>query len=787
MLRYLFIKELLTLAVLTGLGAGFAAQLRGDVRGLARWTLAPAFGLAAGMGLLTTVAVVTPLRHAFWFAVLPAMALSLAWAFRRERAGVEPGSLRRRLRASLPGLAVVAVVVAVPLFVLNAPLDARSSQGPIAFGIFDSPQYVNYIQGYQNGTNGRPVKEILFPFVEARYDDQAWAPKWNLTQRVGWGFKWQHASASAIAASLAGAFGWAPYQTQSPFSMALVLVAALGATGLTLFVTRGALWAGLFAGLACAGPILFQLWVDGSQGLLSGVALIPAFLVTCWLFVRHPGTRLALLTGLLLAGFGAGYAEFTPQAAGTLGLAALAAVAVSRRRRPLAGELTRYGALAVIAGIAASPRTAIWVGEYIRRQITDSEALIAVTPSKLYDMSIEGLPAWLLQTREFYLVAFADPGGTWFTVVGILLPLALVAAAAFAWVRLPASRILLAFTVVACAQAAYVAIRLDCHYCVQRTLATLAPVAAAGVWAGLYALWRTRRDPVMLTAGVLGGIAVAATVSTTGVVSDRTREQAVMAYPGVPAVLDRAARLPRGILNLEGFNATAYDSWLDQPSWYQAASQRTSHRLSTTAAYNDYAGFWYTQIRPVGDPSYRPDYDYVLSRMGSLDTGRPVLYRHGPIVLARRARPFDVSVVRGVAVDTPRRDPAGSAWVQRPNNTASLNAGPLTFWVSAMSPRKAAVILTLAGPPELRVRRRSGVVQKRLSDGRLWACLPAPGRGRLRIVSAAVTPVAPEMGPPLNPPYDPAPTPAKVTRLVSVRAAAVDCNAATRARLRSRT
>ncbi len=781
MLRYLLIKELVFLGVLALLGLGLAAQLRRwRVPAMARLALAPSFGLAAAMCLLVTANFVVPLRWALWWLLVPAIVASCILAWRTER---RHGGLRLDRRRAWRDGGVLALLVVVPVLIINAPLDARYSPGPVAFGIFDSQMYVNYTQGFQNHTNNKPFKDVLYPYASHGYDNVAWGEPWNLTLRAGWGFKWQHSGASTIPAALGATFGWPPWLMQAPWSLTLLLVGALGTAGLVGAMVP-ARWPALLAGLAAAGPTLYQLWGDGSQGLLSGVVLVPAFLLTAWLVVRERSKVAGVLCGIMLAGFHTGYPEIFPQAAGTLAL--LAAVPIAghlwRRRRLARDEVLRVAGLAAVTGattLLASPRSGIWLIEYVRRQIVDSEAFISITPSDLYDMSVGKLAGWLTQTVEFYDVAFADPTGLRFTLVGVVLPLVLLLGAALAFRRIPISRALLAFAFVACLQAYLSATRLDCSYCVQRTLLTLAPVMAAAVWVGIYAVrslggrWRD----VGTGLGVLAAVATAATMLT---VRDRITTGAVMASKDMLPVLDKVRDLD-GTLQVEGFESIPYESWTEQSFWYQALTQTTDQRLSTVAAYNDYSGFWYTQIRPTLDPAYSPDYEYVVSRYGALDLGREVLYRHGPVMIARRTRPFDVTVARGVALDTARRDPAGVAWVQKPRNSASTfqKAGPLTFWVSAESAEPAYLTMVLGGPPELRLNG-SLPVQRRMRDGRLWACIPVPGAGAQRIATASVTPEPPEMSPPTGGEFDPVPAVARQTRLDSVRASVTPCREAQR-------
>ncbi len=779
MLRYLFVKELVFLGVLTLVGLGLAAQLRRwRVPAMARLALAPSFGLAAVMCLLVTANFVVPLRWALWWLLVPVIVASCLWAWRTERS--DGGLSLDRGRAWRDGGAL-ALVVIVPMLVVNAPLDARYSPGPVAFGIFDSQIYVSYIQGFQEHTNDKPFKEVLFDFPSHEYDAVAWGQPWNLTLRAGWGFKWQHSGASSVPAALGATFGWPPWLMQAPWSLTLLLVVALGTAGLVRAMVS-ARWPALLAGLAAAGPTLYQLWADGSQGLLSGVALVPAFLVTAWLVVREQSKLAAVLCGIMLAGFQTSYPEIFPQAVGTLGLLAAIPIAAHlwRRRRLARTEALRVASLAALMGattLLASPRSGIWLIEYVRRQIVDPEAFISITPSNLYEMHGGKLAGWLTQTVEFYDIAFADPTGLRFALVGVVLPLALLLGAAVAFRRIPFSRALLAFAFVACLQAYLSATRLDCSYCVQRTLLTLAPAVAAAVWVGVYAVrslgghWRD----VGTGLGVLAALATAATMLT---VKDRITTGAVMASKDMLPVLDKAQGLD-GTLQIEGFESIPYESWTEQSFWYQALTQTTDQRLSTVAAYNDYEGFLYTRTRPEVDPAYTPDYEYVLSRYGSLDLGREVLYRHGPVVLARRTRPFDVTVARGVAMDTARRDPSGTAWVQKPGNLVSSRqaGGPLTFWISAETSEPAYLTMILAGPPEVRL---DGSLQRRMKDGRLWACIPVAGTGAQRIATASVTPEPPEMGPAIGGEFDPAPTVARQTRLDYVRASVTPCPQARR-------
>jgi len=119
--------------------------------------------------------------------------------------------------------------------------------------------------------------------------------------------------------------------------------------------------------------------------------------------------------------------------------------------------------------------------------------------------------------------------------------------------------------------------------------------------------------------------------------------------------------------------------------------------------------------------------------------------------------------------------------VQKRGNLASVfqGAGPLTFWISAENAEPAYLTMVLAGPPDLRVNGPQPL-QRRMKDGRLWACIPVPGTSAQRIATASITPEPPEMGPPLGGEFDPVPSVARQTRLDSVRVSVAPCSEAPR-------
>lgn len=766
MLHILLPRELLMLAIIGALGAGPAALLPGEQRSLVRVALAPALGLALGSVVLVTANLLVPLGASLWFPVLPIAAISLAVALRRA-GRADPG-----LREHVHVLAVVALlaVLAVPLGALNHPFDARLSQGPVGYGIFDGPGYVTLIQGFQDGVNADPLlrtAEIDWP--KSKWDDESWGAPWNIALRYGWTYKYQHTSGYTLPAAISGGFGWPPWQVLTPFLIVLVITGALGVMALTLRLT-GALVPSVLAGVAYAGPVTSQVLVDGSGALLAGLAILPPLAVTGIVAFERPTLARTLTFGALLAALQAIYPELLalPAAAAAVSVAALG---VHRGRRGLSRAYAARGLghllLAGAASLALSPRTAPWTLDYLTGQLGDNSILPNLVK---YELPARNAVSWIFGVRDFYGFAFdatAQP-----SLLGeVLLPLLLLAAMIVAVVALSASRPLAAFVIVAVAQAAITAPSLDCSYCAQRSLLALPPIILPLMAAGLTCA--ARRSRVL----AIGAVAVAtAALIATGVTDDRVLDRAqagaYMTSLDHEALADAVKPL-EDTVTMEGFDAVPLWAWAEQPTTYMVLDEATDARISAPAAYNDWGGYSYFATRPIGHPVFDPGYRYVASRFGALDSGRRTIGRFGPIKLEERARPFDVTVARGLAVDIRRRDPTGVAYVQAPGNQIGLEQGPLTFWVSAEDRRPAYVHAVFAAPPDFKVGAQ--LARQRLrADARWDVCVPVPGRGRLRVFSVAVAPTPPPLGAPAVE-FENAPQPARTIRLDEVRASVEPC------------
>jgi hypothetical protein len=729
----LLVKELTMLALLVAVGAGFARELRGRLDAGSQLALAPVFGFAASIALLTTVNFFVPLRYALWFALLPLAIASIGFAV--WRGGIPDWRQHKR---ALVQLAVVLIGV---LAILNAPLQRRDSAGPIAWGIYDAPGYVDCIAAFEAHTNSDPLLGVPpADWPSPVHDAEAWKPSWNLGARYCWAYKFQHQGGMTLPAAVSGGTGWWAWEMLSPYMALCVLLAALGSFALFRVLTNSRSWLAIAPALATAGAPLFQPYIDGSAGLLGGIALMPGLLAIGVIAFRRLSWRSTLLAGVLLAGLITSYPEMGAIVVGSLALALLVRLGLalhsgSQLRAALRRVVPHLLAAGVLA-VALSPRATLWAIGNLSEAGTFANQVID------YQMQLPHLLGYLLQTREFYTFSLSSPQGFAYVVVGLLLPLCLIGVGLYGCVRRrEGAWIVLLFVAVAAVQALYSSISLDCSYCVGRTLLTTVPPIAVLVTLGIYELTRSFQRWRLILGVALGTAAAIAAAASLFSIEQRAYRGAYMPTASLGTIAEQAEAQVDGTLELEGFGQTPLWSWGEGRTTYQAMGEATGERISVDSAYNEWGGLSYFNTHPPPHPSYTPDYEYVLTRLTALDTGRPVLAQSGTLVLQRRLKPFDATVARGVAVETYVRDPGGNVWVQRPGEEEGLKQGPLTFWVSALSPAPAFLRVELQGPAGLAPHEVPGAVARTTPAGRTLICMPVPGRGKLRIAEMPLRPL----------------------------------------------
>src|ERR1019366_1792902 len=116
-----------------------------------------------------------------------------------------------------------------------------------------------------------------------------------------------------------------------------------------------------------------------------------------------------------------------------------------------------------------------------------------------------------------------------------------------------------------------------------------------------------------------------------------------------------------GPLEIEGF-AEGQQPPMELPLIYDLADERTDHDVSLPTVTDDSNSLGYLGgTQPLG-PSFKPNYRYVLTRLGAIATQRQVVARFGPIALERRTHDLDVTLTGGVHVAPARVDATGVAW-----------------------------------------------------------------------------------------------------------------------------
>lgn len=783
----LFIRELALFATIFLAGLGPALMLRTGERTItSRVAFAPGLGLAILSGVLMTLNFFVPLRHAWPFVVLPVAALGLWLAVRTARREGVRLRLPARGAAMIVAVGLVAAGVGSHVYVHNVTL------APVGFGIYDAPGYITFIEGFESRTNDTPSTDVPADWATPKWDDEAWDAPWDLSQRYGWGYKFQHTSSDAVAATVTGLGGWAPWTMLSAFMVVLLATGALGAFGLAgVLGARGA--PQLLAGVLYPGPLVYTAMNDGSQGLMAGLAVLPVLVGATVLAFGRPSKRAAILAGITFGGLQAVYPELLAAAVAGMGLALLALLTGALRRRrtvPLTRERVRPVVglllLAGVAGLLTSVRTLPWTWHYVAGGDYKGLARSVIQ----YNMDLSFLPGWLFQTREFYTFAFAHPSGPAQLVVGLLVPLVLIAVCVYAFVVLPRARLLIGFVAFICAQAFVTSSSLDCSYCAQRTLFALSPIIPAVLGAGLWAMLRAggRLRDAGIALGTLALIAVAVTAFS----ATQRMKDGVVAMPSqrLENLADRIKDQTSGGIALEGFDSVPLASWLELPVTYNVVKQANPQRVSIIADHVDYGGLSYYGTRPADAPNWSPDYQWVLTRIGGFDHSREEIFRQGPISLQRRVQPFDVMVARGVAVDQQHIDSAGVPWVQSPGTQLGFQQGPLSFWVAASDPGTAYVRFELHGPPDVSVARQPGMIRTRPEPGVLQVCMPARGPDRTRRMEFAVGPQTPPLSAPtrLVRTHENAQSPAKTIQLFKVGATTEPCRPASgsKARVKAR-
>jgi hypothetical protein len=748
----LIFRELLFLALLAALGAAPATFLPGRYDGVARLALAPVLGLCVGVCLTVTLVYFFPASDTGWVLILFALT-SLAVAI-WSAGWTAPRSCRSVAWPSRRGAVQLAIVAIVMLVSLDFPLALRHTVGPEGgWAVADTAGYLSETNGEAHQSIRRAERNRV-PFGDL-----------GLYYWSAYAGGYQQLDISALEANTNQLLGLGSTDTDSPFLIAVLLIGALGVFAVVRGVARAPTWAAVVAGCLFGGPLFVELFMDGSQAAIAGCALLaPTVALGCDALWSRKLPALVLFA-LLIAGLQTVYPLFLPPI--VIGSACAIAVMLLKsllRERPSPDEvLLLIGRLALVCGLAAAFTPVAFARNvrYWTSLLNGSQSFVGL-PTYLLPLNI--LPGWLLQTREFYGLVDLSNATVGQLVMGAVLPLLALVVIVFAARRYREVSVMLLVGAGASLLAYYTWSDRGCSYCVQRNLIPVAALAAPALGLGIAAIATLRWRGRTALAAAVGAVIIVAVgheglierqrVANGSYLLDDPDRQAIAALPRNPPPVE-----------LEGFGEGPAPP-MELPLVYNLVDEKGYGNVSLPTDRDDNHGLAYLGgLEPLG-PAFKPDYGYVLTRLGGIATDRRVLARYGPIALEQRTHDLDATITGGVSVATVRADPTGTAWV---------NPGrPLHFMVvGGTRETEASLSLVFRTTVPVRLVKQAGVSAVK-QPGSLRVCVQTLSSPPVREVGFQLA-FVPQPAPLPSEPYAD-PLPPRGVRLVRMRVQAAPCS-----------
>jgi len=729
------------LFVLSAIGAGPSRLLGARFDRTARLAMAPVLGLCLATCICTTALWFAPAGATPW--LLPtAMAVSVAAALYRRRTGrhrrgraaaerpPEPAGDRRakvtRRRhdswpVALAKLVLVVVAVSTPTLVL---LGEHHSVGPVAYQVPDAGGYVMQTDGMVHESIRQAVAHSAGPWSDLVHEYWDWYAHTSLEM-----------SADPVSANLDGLLGFGATDTQSAFMLAFYADIALGIVAVVHRMLRRPSWVAVFGASLAGGPFFLQLFFDGSEGAICGLALIAPLVVVASDLAERFSVADAVVAGILLAGLFGLYPLFLPPLvlAGAL-LVVIKAISRFRRSRTAASLLAPPGAALLVVAVAAILGS-VQVVRGLRYLVT-VHGYLHGQPN--YHLTAGTIPAWLLQTRGFYDILSMTSGSKSFALLLLLLvvPVALGLTALTGWREWRLAYgiwpITLACTAAVAAYEATFVVNAGraCTYCMDRSLLPVSPMLVVMMSVGVASALATGAIVVRVIAALvgLGGMTAA---------SLALQQESVLfsnSFFLSPAIGAALSHLPHrsGSIEVEAFDEAPPNPIAEYMLTYAKVDEVAWDRASVPGDTNENNSMLYVvpAMRPLPNQLLHTDYRYVLTRAPGIITGRRVIARDGAVALEERTSRLDVTLDYGFAVFGTNDSPGivtKNPWMNESMQFVVAGAHQHTF----VHLRYLVPAGPLAGP----VRAAKGFVVRRRGNT-LFVCGPArPLRPRARVAA----------------------------------------------------
>jgi hypothetical protein len=708
--------EALVFVLIFAIGSGVAAALPRSMPIYVRVAMAPALGLALSTSLFTTLAWFWSARQfSFVVPILAALSGGVAWSVCARRGSVSrPRRLKRLLPSALMSL-ILAIVVVGPI---TATLGSRGTVGPTTFEVYDAEGYIASIDGMLHASLSSQARQ---------WDAHGSGPWANLeAERADYyASAQQELDQTPFEASVDALLGVAGTNTFAAFLVVYVFVLALGVAAAIGYATRCPAWSALVGGLLVGGTFSTQLYFDGSEAAICGLAvLLP---MSCAIHASAIGRSLigASVAGTLVGGlFGLYPVIVLPLTAAAAAAGGLAILWCGVRRRVPPSEAGtrarsafRFGVAYVVLVLAVA-------------SALDPVALVRDLPywSSLlhggwiepglpkYALSPGVTPAWLLQTRGLY--DLATPLDTTRWLLTLLAPLVLLVPIVLSLRRSSFCVGLAIIIVISIAVGAYQRLAHGCSYCEDRSMMPAVPCLMVLIGVGIIGLAISKMRLRILLAAAISLVAALA-IGYTALFELRTF--ATYSYYLLDSVRAAAARVePPSIVEMEGFNAGPnYPG--ESGLVYELLDERDWGDVSVPLDQNSTAFYYFNPPLALPGAQFHAGYVDVLTRFGAVVTARKSLYAERGVALERRSARLDVTVDFGMSVPAMSQDPLGQVWVAGPSPDV------VRFIVTGSDSSKAYVLATFATSGTT-TATGADVLASRSGPDVLRICLQAAGR-----------------------------------------------------------